>query len=76
MLQNGRVTAFTVSELIKEKQQEGVWGKINPPSSPTQIRVKDFFSKSEQISRKLRNWSHLLKKCLMENFIFCALYSR
>ena len=22
--------------------------------------------------RKLRNWSHLLKKSLMENFIFCA----
>ena len=32
----------------------------------------DFFSKSEQISRKLRIWSHLLKKSLMENFNFCA----
>ena len=34
--------------------------------------VKDFFSKCEQIRSKLRNWSHLLKKSLMENFIFCA----
>ena len=30
----------------------------------------DFFSKCDQIRRKLRIWSHLLKKSLMENFIF------
>ena len=34
--------------------------------------IKDFFSKCEQIRRKLRIWSHLLKKYLMENFIFCT----
>ena len=34
--------------------------------------IKDFFSKSDRIRRKLRIWSHLLKKSLMENFIFCA----
>ena len=34
--------------------------------------MKDFFSKCDQIRRKLRIWSHLLKKSLMENFIFCA----
>ena len=34
--------------------------------------IKDFFSKCDQIRRKLRNWSHLLKKSLIENFIFCA----
>ena len=34
--------------------------------------IKDFFSKWDQISTKLRIWSHLLKKSLMENFIFCA----
>ena len=33
--------------------------------------IKDFFSKCDQIRRKLRIWSHLLKKSLMENFIFC-----
>ena len=33
---------------------------------------KDFFSKSNQIRRKLRIWSYLLKKPIMENFIFCA----
>ena len=34
--------------------------------------IKDFFSKCDQIRRNLRIWSHLLKKSLMENFIFCA----
>ena len=34
--------------------------------------TKDFFSKCDQIRRKLRIWSHLLKKSLIENFIFCA----
>ena len=33
--------------------------------------VKDFFSKCEQIRSFLRMRSHLLKKFLMENFIFC-----
>ena len=32
--------------------------------------IKDFFSKCDQIRRKLQIWSHLLKKSLMENFIF------
>ena len=36
--------------------------------------IKDFFSKCDQIRKKLRIWSHLLKKSLMENFIFCALF--
>ena len=34
--------------------------------------IKDFFSKCDQICSFLRIWSHLLKKFLMENFIFCA----
>ena len=34
--------------------------------------MKDFFSKCDQIRRKLRIWSHLLKKSLMENLIFCV----
>ena len=32
--------------------------------------IKDFFSKCDQICRKLG--SHLLEKSLMENFIFCV----
>ena len=38
------------------------------------ISIKDFFSKCDQIRRKLRIWSHLLKKSLMGNLIFCAVY--
>ena len=34
--------------------------------------IKAFFSKCDQIHRKRRIWSHLLKKSLMKNFIFCA----
>ena len=36
--------------------------------------IKDFFIKLDQIRRFLRIWSHLLKKFLMENFIFCAVF--
>ena len=38
--------------------------------------IKDFFSKCDQIRRKLRIWSHLLKTFLMEKFIFSATIHR
>ena len=38
--------------------------------------VKDFFSKYGQIRIFLRIWSHLLKKSIIENFIFCAVRTR
>ena len=34
--------------------------------------IKDLFSKCDQIRSYLRIWSHLLKKSLMQNFLFCA----
>ena len=34
--------------------------------------IKDFFSKYDQICSFMRIWSRLLKKSVMENFIFCA----
>ena len=36
--------------------------------------IKDFFNKCDQIHSFLRIWLHLMKKSLMENFIFCAVY--
>ena len=45
------------------------------PADTTQkmtFSIKDLFSKYDQIRRKPRVWSHLLKKSLMENFIFFA----
>ena len=35
-----------------------------------QFSITDFCSKSDQIRRKLRIWSHLLKKSVTENFSF------
>ena len=34
--------------------------------------MKDFFSKYDQNHGKLRIWSHLLKKSLIENFVVCT----
>ena len=34
--------------------------------------IRDFFNKCDQI--RMRIWPHLLKKSLMENFIFCAVF--
>ena len=34
------------------------------------VSIKDFFSKYDQIRRKLRIWSHLLKKILNEKLHF------
>ena len=34
--------------------------------------IEDFFRKCEQICKKLQIWSHLVKKSLIENLIFCA----
>ena len=36
--------------------------------------IKNFLSKCDQIRSFLPVWSHLLKKSLMENFIFCAVF--
>ena len=35
---------------------------------------KNFFSKCDQIRRKLRVWSYIIKKPLMENLIFCPVF--
>ena len=41
-------------------------------STENEIFHEDFFSKYDQIRSFLRIWSHLLKKTLTENSIFCA----
>ena len=42
-----------------------------PTTQNMKFSIKDFFSKYDQICRKLRIWSYLLKKSLMKNFICC-----
>ena len=34
--------------------------------------IEDFFSKYDQIRRKLQIWSHIPKKSFMENFLVCV----
>ena len=36
--------------------------------------IKNFFGKCDQICSFLRNWTHSLKKFLMGNFIFWAVF--
>ena len=47
------------------------WTYINS-AQKMKFFIKDFFSKCDQICSFLRIWSHLLKKSLMENFIYCV----
>ena len=49
-----------------------VLDSLHDTAQKMKFSIKDFFSKSDQIGRKLRIWSYLLRKSLMENFIFCA----
>ena len=39
----------------------------------TKFSIKNFFSKCDQIRSFLRMWLHLLKKSLMQSFIFSAM---
>ena len=55
-----------------KKQQNVTWSEGWNTAQKMKFSIKDFFSKYNQIRRKLRVWSHLLKKYLMANFIFRA----
>ena len=46
--------------------------KANTLHKKMKFFIKDFSCECDQIRRKLKIWSHLMKKSLMENFIFCA----
>ena len=48
---------------------------LNITAQKMKFSIKIFFSKCDQICSLLRIWSHLLNKCLIENFIFSAVYS-
>ena len=47
-------------------------GAGKPTAQKMKFSIKDFFGKCDQIRKKLRIQSHLLKKSFMKNFIFCA----
>ena len=43
---------------------------LNFTAKKMKFPIKDFFSKCDQVCRKMQVLSHLLKKSVMENFIF------
>ena len=57
-------------------QRNACWNYLTnfDTAQKTTFSIKDFFGKCDQIRRKLQIWSQLLKKSLMENFIFCAVW--
>ena len=62
MLQNSRVTAFTVSELFRENQL-GVGGKITPPLPHTHALTGSIASKSHRYNM------HILEMKIRFNYI-------
>ena len=66
------VFAFSIA-LVKLKQIRFVVYLASFTAQKMKFSIKDIFSNSDQSRRFLRIWSHLLKKSLMENFIFCAM---
>ena len=50
------------------------WKFVTCAAQKIKFSIKYFFSKYDQIRSLLWIWSHLLKKSLMENFIFCVVF--
>ena len=55
--------------ILFEKEKQNL--KMNTHCT-NKFFIKVFFSKCEQIRRKMGIWPHLLKKSLLESFIFCT----
>ena len=53
-----------------EKNEYGRFSRSAQHCTTNKFSIKDFFGKCDQIRRKLQIWSRLLRKSLMENFIF------
>ena len=68
-------SANILKKLVKTVADNVEKKGINNVISTTQkmkFPIKDFFSKCDQIRKKLQIWWHLLRKSLMENFVFWA----
>ena len=64
-----------VTKVNKQFYNKKLYKKLNT-AQKMRFSIMDFFSKCDQIHRELRIWSHLLKKFVMENSIFCAVKRR
>ena len=59
--------------VLHNNMLQKIWlNMLGHTAQKMKFSIKDFFSKCDQIRRKLRILSHLLKKSLMENIIFYA----
>ena len=63
---------FTHPIVVLKSSNRGKTGSSCCTAQKMQFSITDFFSKCDQIRRKLQILSHLLKKSVMENFFFCA----
>ena len=63
---------YTLSYNCLRYLVKGRYTSVQFITQKMKFSIKDFFSKYDQIRSFMRIWSHLLKKSLMENFIFCA----
>ena len=72
-MQVGTITVYSTEPRVSATEAN-VAPDVLPRITAQKVKfsIKDFFSKCGQIRRKLRFWSHILKKSLMENFIFCT----
>ena len=61
-----------ILEDLSYNERESSTNKFLNTAQKIKFSIMNFFSKCDQILSFLRIWSHLLKKFLMENFIFCA----
>ena len=67
---------FTTRKLEISRFNSFIKSPLYARITARKFSIKDFFSKCDQIRSKLRIWSHLMKKFLMENFIFCVVYRK
>ena len=58
----------------RKKLQPCSFTVVNGTAQEMKFSIKDFFINYDKIRRKQRIWSHLLKKSIMENFIFCVVH--
>ena len=74
-------TLFTITDVVLANHS-GIMSVIENDLQVFTAKLKYLVNFAENKKRrnslsicwKLRIWSHLLKKSLMENFIFCAVY--
>ena len=69
---NNRSQIISVYEPFLSRVSNMIDVKIKLALQKTKYSINDFFGKCDKIRSFLRIWSHLMKKSLMDKFIFYA----